>query len=313
MSKSQKKMVWLLLPLCAIFALILWRGEIQNLWQSFSPAESPPAPVAEKLAPAEDLAEAVTALPSPSLLEREVLEEDSARPGIQPPPEMEVADSPPLPRIDPASSQEERFRAFHMRESIDHIVRKEEPFEIGGKTWRLDDILGKLADGDQMRELIPFIQEKPIGPSIRRPIQESLAPHLRPDRYYGVRVVRPSENIWTIHYGIFREYMKRRGIEIAPAADRPLADGRSSGVGRLLKFMEHIVLVYNTETNRMVQDLHMIHPSIVIIFFNISDLFAAFDQLNSNTLLSLRYVESGLVIDKPDERIPLLERRGFRH
>ncbi len=309
MSKVQKKVLWIILPLCLLGAVLLWRGEIGNYWHSLFPSTTPPPQ--EQVPPMVQEEELPPPYASPALMERYALQE---QPPEDAPPDLaqEVPESPPLPRIDPAATQEERFQAFHMKDSIDHIVRREETFQVDGKMLSLESILGKLSNGVRMERVVPFIRESSIGPSIRRPIQEPLAPHLQAERYYGVRVVRPSENIWTIHYGIFQEYMARRGIEIAPAADRPLADGRSSGVGRLLKFMEGMVLVYDTKGEGVVKNIHVIQPHTVLAFFNISDLFAAFDQLSPNTLLSLRYVDRGIYIEKPGERVPVIGRTTFQ-
>ncbi len=334
MSKISKRLLWLLLPLCIAGAGIMWRGEIQNLL-SGSPSSPPPLTVEESAFPVdvettpdflatpshEDdatvtmepriLSEMEEALPADTeifSMESRAFPEGPPGEGEILPEDVDIPSSPPLPRIDPAATREERARAFHMEESIDHIVRRDEPFDVEGKDWTLDGILGKLAEGYEPQELVPFIKESTIGSSVRRPIREPLAAHLQPDRYYGVRVVRPGENIWTIHYGIFREYMSRRGVDIPRAADRPLDDGRSSGVGRLLKFMEEFVLVYNIQQNERIKNIHLIYPSTAIVFFNISDLFGMFDQLDVATLRSLRYLyRSGLVIEKPQERIPLME------
>lgn len=301
MSSTKKKVLWILLPLCLLSAALLWRGEIANFWHGTFPSTAPP-PAEQDVSTMEE-EERVHSFAIPDLLEPHALEEESLAESIP--------ESPPLPRIDPAYTREERFQAFHIEESIDHIVRRDETFEVEGKTLSLGKILGKLPREGPRERLVPLIRESSIGPSLRRPIEEPLTPHLQTDRYYGVRVVRPAENVWSIHYGIFREYMVRRGMEIAPAADRPLPDGRSSGVGRLLKFMEDMVLVYDVEEERMVKNIHVIQPHTVLAFFNISDLFAAFDQLSPATLLSLRYVDREIFIEKPEERVPVLGRKIF--
>jgi len=299
-SRIKKKVLWILLPLCLLSAALVWRGEIADFWQGVFPSTSPP-PQEQDLRILEEEERART-FATPELMEEDAFPELA----------QAIPESPPLPRIDPSYTREERFQAFHMKESIDHIVRRDETFEVEGKTLSLGKILGKLSHEGPGEGIVPLIRESSIGPSIRKPIEEPLAPHLQTDRYYGVRVVRPAENVWTIHYGIFSEYMARRGMEIAPAADRPLADGRSSGVGRLLKFMEDMVLVYNMKEERMVENIHVIQPHTVLAFFNISDLFAAFDQLSPATLLSLRYVDRGIFIEKPDERVPVLGRKTFQ-
>jgi hypothetical protein len=193
-----------------------------------------------------------------------------------------------------------------LRESVDHIVRRDEPFEIGGKKITIGEILGAPP------AVIPYIEESEIGPKVRRPIPSgSPSPLAQSQGYYGVRHVRPAENVWSIHHAMIREYFARRGIILPKDADMPAPDGRSSGIGKLLKFIEGAVYVYNLDQRRFEKDLGSIQPYSIVVFFKISDFFAALDGLQPRDLASIRYVSNSLRLERNRETRDLLDRRAL--
>lgn len=213
--------------------------------------------------------------------------------------------SPPLPIVSPELSQEERKEAFELKQSVDRIVLKDELLKVEGKEVTIDEILRQLQGNKDFQQLIPSIQEGEIGGYIRKPIVAP-KPQAVPDAYYGVRAVRRGENLWKIHYRIIREYMARRQILLPVRSDEPYPDGRSSGVGRLLKFIEGVVFVYNLDQDQLETDLNRIQPDSVLVFFKISDLFSVLDQLRAEDLQWVRYVNSRLRIERPEEGRDLL-------
>jgi hypothetical protein len=221
---------------------------------------------------------------------------------------LQLPPSPLMPQVAPQSSQSERHKAFGLMNSIDHIVRKDEPFEVAGKEWTIAELLQNMQPGSSQTPVLPFIQESEIGSSIRKPITGD---HSSPE-YYAVRVVLLGENLWNIHFAVIQEYLARRSIILAPRSDEPLADGSSSGVGRLLKFIESVVSVYNLDTKRSESNLNSVQPHHIIVFFKISDLFSALDQLQPEDLQRLRYVSNYLRLDQSGNTSDLLDRRLLR-
>jgi hypothetical protein len=193
------------------------------------------------------------------------------------------------------------------------VVRPDEPFEAAGKQWTVNQMLGRPSTQEAPAELVPRIEEHELGRIIRKPIQPAPAkPGPAPSTYYGIRIVRPGENLWNIHYAIIREYLDRRDIHLPATADEPLADGHSSGVGRLLKFLEGVVQVYDTSRGGIARDLNEIHPNTIIVFFNISELFAALDRIQYADIRYLRFVSNSLLIDAPDNAREVTDRRSLQ-
>jgi len=98
--------------------------------------------------------------------------------------------------------------------------------------------------------------------------------------YLGIRIVRPGTNIWDIHFELLREYFQNRGIELSPLADEPLKTGKSSGVGKILKFSEQLVNIYNLETRSFEKNLNVIQPMTVIVIYNMTQIFGILDQID---------------------------------
>jgi len=219
--------------------------------------------------------------------------------------------SPPLPEVAPEASQNERRDAYGLQDSVDFIVRPDEPFEIAGRKLTIDEILKRLHSESEKDQILPNIQELDLGSSVRKSIKPRVPTDANPAAYYAVRVVLPGENLWNIHYAIIQEYLARRHIILAPRSDEPNSDGQSSGIGRLLKFIEGVVYVYNLNQNQLERDLNLIYPREIIIFFKISDLFAALDRLQPEDLQNLRYVSNCLRVEQSGQCSDLLNRRAL--
>ena len=94
----------------------------------------------------------------------------------------------------------------------------------------------------------------------------------RPEAY-GIYVVRSKDNIWNIHYKFLKEYFGHRNIDLSGSADEPDTRGRSSGVGKILKFSEKMVYIYNIRERELTSDIDIIHPLSKIVVFNMSKVF----------------------------------------
>jgi hypothetical protein len=309
MAGRSKAFAWLVFLGVLTGALVWFRGDLKDIWMrhvASSPEQESGRPGSESTPPAEgtegrDASDmASSGLPSSTPGQEAVGESPS---GLPP--------SPPLPDLSLQATQTERRRAFHLEKSVDHIVQRDEPFDAAGGKFTIDELEQKLGRPPEPRPILSTIEESDIGGLIRKPVQEGGTGRKPGSSYYGVRVVRAGENLWDIHHAIIREYFERRQVTLPMNADQPMPDGRSSGVGRLLKFIEGVVRIYNVQYQRAESDLNLIHPEHMLIYFKISELFDALDQLNAEDLRWLRYVRHQLLLDRPQEQRELLERGTF--
>lgn len=310
---KQKLVIYATVLAALAVGLLLWHGNLGNVLAPFlTPGASDEAaqqgpsatdkgdslPAAGSIQGPADQAHAIkkTAIPAP---DKSI--DSKGEPAELPP-------APPLPDIHPEAAQDERQEAYGLEDSVDFIVRPDEPFEIAGKQWTIDEIFKRLHPAIEHERILPSIQEADIGSALRKPIKPQSPARGEPAAYYAVRVVLPEDNLWNIHYAIIQEYLARRDIILSPWADEPYRNGRSSGVGRLLKFIEGLVYVYNLNQNQLKADIHLIYPNEIIVFFKISDLFAALDKLQPEDLQRLRYVRNSLQLEHSGQSSKLLER-----
>ena len=71
-------------------------------------------------------------------------------------------------------------------------------------------------------------------------------------------------------------------------ADEPIGS-HSSGVGRILKYAETMVYIFNIKTNKLSDDLNMLEPAEKIIIFNLSRLYAILGSLTPEQLQTVRF------------------------
>jgi hypothetical protein len=106
---------------------------------------------------------------------------------------------------------------------------------------------------------------------------------------YGIHVVKPGDNIWNIHFQFLKSYFSKRGVTVSPVADEPLKTGTSSGVGKLLKFSENMVHIYNLKTEQIDRDLHTIEPLSKIVVFNLGQVFALLDTIDYDQINHIEF------------------------
>ena len=116
------------------------------------------------------------------------------------------------------------------------------------------------------------------------------------DTYMGVRVVKPDENIWEIHFEVLKDYYGNMGIQLAPSADEPNFRGYSSGIGKILKFSEKIVNIYNVQTKKFQVDLNLIEPNSVIIVYNMNQIFELLNQIDYTNVNRIEFDGTSLWI-----------------
>lgn len=170
---------------------------------------------------------------------------------------------------------EKRLRAAGITQSLDMIVRSDESFTVGDRTVSMPDILEKASAARQQ------IFETRITEF------EGTAPE-RIDEY-GIYVVRPGDNIWNIHFNILKEYYGSQGIPVAYDADEPLDTGHSSGVGKILKFSEIMVIIYNLIEEKIVTDIDLIEPMSKIVLYNMNQVFALLSEIRFDQIDQIQF------------------------
>ena len=110
----------------------------------------------------------------------------------------------------------------------------------------------------------------------------------KPVSLYGIYMVRPGDNLWNIHFRVLKEYFAHHGIKLSPGADEPGPHGRSSGVGKILKYAERMVYVYNVKTEELTDNLNLLQPGQKIVVFNMTQLDNVLRKLDKENIKRLR-------------------------
>ena len=158
----------------------------------------------------------------------------------------------------------ERKAPYGVDKSIDMVVKSDESIRVGDRTVRMEKILqdlklqrGEILEGD--------VDTGTVGGD---------------GNDYGVRVVQPGDNIWNIHFQLLKDYYNHKGIEVSPLADEPDPRGHSSGVGKILKFSENMVHIYNMRDKRLETNLDQIYPLSKVVIYNMTHIFALLDRID---------------------------------
>ncbi len=179
---------------------------------------------------------------------------------------------------DPAVQElmDRRGRQYGLKEGLDLIVGRDESVRIGDQTFSMAEIERLIA----LRE--GRIVENAIG-------ENGAAPSTATNGLYGIHVVRPGENIWNIHFKLLQGYFRQKGILLSRWADEPQSNGSSSGVGRLLKFSEHMVYVYNLNERRLDQEITLIQPLSKIVIYNMDRVLALLEGIDYRRIDQIRF------------------------
>lgn len=169
----------------------------------------------------------------------------------------------------------ERKQNLGIKQSLDMIVKSDESFKVGDNKVSMQDILEKSK-----------IQK---GEIFTRKIKESGA--VLPDDIseYGIYVVQPNDNIWNIHFNILKEYYENQGINVSPKADEPMNKGLSSGVGKILKFSETMVVIYNMVDKKVVSGLDLLEPLSKVVVYNMDEVFSLLSTINYENIDRLQF------------------------
>lgn len=172
-------------------------------------------------------------------------------------------------------TMEERKAKYNIDKGVDMIVRADETVKINEKTIHINDIIekAKIAKGE--------IVEADLVQSRGGPVPEPAE--------YGIYIVHPKDNIWNIHFNFLKDYFKKKGVTLGAAEDKPHADGTSSGIGKLLKFSEKMVYIYNINEKKIDTDIHMIKPLSKIVVYNMKEIFDLLEQIDYQQVNEIRF------------------------
>jgi len=178
---------------------------------------------------------------------------------------------------------QERKEEFGLDKGVDVIVRPDENFKIGDSVIPMKEILEKIRikQGDVIEE---GLTDKPLGKtSDTQDLSE------KSDRSFGIYLVKPNDNLWDIHFRFLQEYFENKNIHISPLADQPDSRGLSSGVGKILKFSEKIIYIYNIREHKLDVNLNFIHPESEIVVFHMAEILSLLDQIDLKNVNTIQF------------------------
>lgn len=168
-----------------------------------------------------------------------------------------------------------RKHKLGLDKSLDMIVNSDEIFTIGDVEISMSEILKQA-----------FIKE---GEVFEEKIEKSGAIRPQKIKQYGIYVVQPGDNIWNIHFNILKEYYDYKGVTVAPKADEPIDSGLSSGVGKILKFSETMVIIYNLIEKKVALNIDLLEPLSKIVVYNMSEVFSLLQEINYQNIDRIQF------------------------
>ena len=175
-----------------------------------------------------------------------------------------------------------RKKDLGLNDSVDLVVKSNEAFTVGGNTVSMEKVIEQAFVGK--------------GKVLERELDESGAQKPLALATYGIYVVQPGDNIWNIHFRILKDYYTRKGISVGENADEPKSSGMSSGVGKILKFSEALVIIYNLKEKKIAADINIIDPLSKVVIYNMDEIFALLEQIDFNHVNRLRFDGSNIWI-----------------
>lgn len=252
-------LIAIVLVACVVALAIFTSRETPDNSRAVSESAPPPAlaPQGEASAPekdAEDSGGVVTGdITPPSAIDYKDLEKDD---GLK-------------------AMMDDRKKNLGIKESLDMIVKSDESFTVGESTVSMQKILEKA-----------FTSE---GKVFEEELSESGSAKPSAVREYGIYVVQPGDNLWNIHFRILKDYYAAKGIEVEEKADEPGNTGMSSGVGKILKFSETMVVIYNLLEEKVTRDINIIEPLSKVVVYNMTAVFNLLEEINFDNVNRLQF------------------------
>jgi hypothetical protein len=176
---------------------------------------------------------------------------------------------------DQKALMQERKKTLGIKKSLDMIVKSDESFKVGESTVSMQNLLEKA-----------FAQE---GKVYEQQLSENGKVLPTKIKAYGVYVVQPGDNLWNIHFGILRDYYAAQGISVETRADEPGSLGLSSGIGKILKFSETMVIIYNMVEGKVVQDINLLEPLSKVVVYNMEAVFNLLKDINYDNVNRIQF------------------------
>lgn len=170
---------------------------------------------------------------------------------------------------------ESRKESLGIKESLDMIVRSDESFKIGDIHISMRDILEKA-----------FIKK---GGVFEEKIEDSGAVRPQKIKEYGIYVVTSGDNIWNIHFNILKDFYENKGINVSSEADEPVDQGMSSGIGKILKFSETMVIIYNLIEKKVGSDIDLLDPLSKVVVYNMDEVFSLLQEINYENIDRIQF------------------------
>jgi nitrogen regulatory protein PII len=161
---------------------------------------------------------------------------------------------------------QKRKAEYGIEKGVDMITKSDESFKIGDSTVSMQEILDKI----RVRS----------GDIVEKDLKSTKMDSTNHSETFGIHVVQPGDNIWNIHFNFLKDYFAHKGVSLSPLADEPEKGGQSSGVGKLLKFSESTVNIYNIKERRIDIDLDLIYPLSKVVIYNMDQIFSLLDLID---------------------------------
>jgi len=169
---------------------------------------------------------------------------------------------------------QKRKTKYGVEKSVDIIVKSDELLKIGDSIVPMQEILDKIRIKS--------------GDIVEKDIEGLTLPDDR-IRAFGIYVVKPEDNIWNIHFKFLKDYLDHKGVTLSPLADEPDIKGFSSGIGKILKFSEKTVSIYNIKERKIAVDLNLIYPLSKVVVYNMDRIFALLDRIDYNNANHIQF------------------------
>jgi len=224
----------------------------------------------------------------------------AAKPGIAPQPSVIPQPTPEVIDFDQLGKDkvlqalmDKRKQAYGVQKGIDMVVKPDETIKVGDIMVPMREIeeqirlsRGEIVESDiptqnagQNDNILTPEDTKHLPDPSNQPERKKKSSDSRMEEY-GIYIVRPGDNIWNIHFLFLNGYFEKRGVSVSPLADEPIKSGVSSGVGKLLKFSENMVYLYNLEKRKLDVNLNALTPHKRIVIYNMNRVFELLDQID---------------------------------